>query len=203
MPRQLQSLLRNATHAQHAAINRHAFIEGLTRPGFPLENYLALLRSYAALYRAAEPAIEQWLVSESSSFSYSRRRKLPWLIEDLAYFGTSPSPALYSAPVINSWGGLVGMLYGIEGSTLGGQVISRSLRVNLGIEKQSGGRFFFSYGEATRLMWDEFLSFAATVATDQKTLSEAQQASQACFAMFERALDDAQSQVEESSSGLA
>lgn len=201
MPRQLQSLLREATHAQHAAINRHAFIEGLTKPGFPLENYLALLRSYAALYRAVEPAIEQWLTSESSCFSYSQRRKFPWLLEDLAYFGASPSTALHPVPPINSWGSLVGMLYAIEGSTLGGQVISRSLRANLGIEKQSGGRFFFSYGEATRLMWDEFLSFAATVATDQQTLSQAQQASQSCFAMFARALDDAQSQVADGSPG--
>lgn len=193
MTPELHRLLRDATHAQHVAINRHPLIEGLTRPGFPMENYLALLRSYAALYREIEPAIDRWLASEPAGFSYSPRRKLPWLLEDLAFFGLSPLASLQpSVPGIDSWGNLAGVLYAIEGSTLGGQVISRSLHSHLGVDKHSGGRFFFGYGDQTRLMWDEFMAFAATAATDEKSWSQARAASQACFAMFEHALDNAQ-----------
>lgn len=198
MTPQLHRLLRDATHAQHVAINRRALIEGLTSPGFPMANYLALLRSYAALYREIEPAIDHWLASEPAAFSYSPRRKLPWLLEDLAYFGVSPLAALPpSVPRIDSWGSLAGVLYAIEGSTLGGQVISRSLHSHLGVEKHTGGRFFFGYGDQTRLMWDEFMAFAAMVATDQTSWSQARAASQACFAMFGFALDNAQQALAE------
>lgn len=189
----LHTLLRDATHQQHVGINRHPLIEGLTKPGFPLANYLVLLRSYAALYRAIEPAIDLWLASESSLFSYSQRHKLPWILEDLAYFETEPLKTLQPrVPDIDSWGSFIGILYAVEGSTLGGQIISRSLNAHLGLEKESGGRFFFGYGDATRLMWDEFMQFAGTVVTDQSAMSDARDASQVCFGMFERALDEAQ-----------
>lgn len=193
MNQPLHSMLRAATHPQHVAINRHPLIEGLTKPGFPLANYLALLRSYAALYHAIEPAIDQWLTSMRSPFSYSNRHKLPWILQDLEYFGVTPFTTLQTrVPEINNWGALVGTLYAIEGSTLGGQVISRSLAAHLGLGKQSGARFFNGYGDSTHLMWDEFLEFSGTVVTDRQALCEAQQAAQACFALFEHALDCAQ-----------
>lgn len=193
MKSRLQNLLRDATHAQHVAINRHPLIDGLTRPGFPLANYLALLRSYAALYPAIELNIDQWLKHKSTSFSYSRRQKLPWLLEDLAYFQVFPFSTLKpDVVIINSWGDLVGKLYAIEGASLGGQIISQSLQAHLGLEKQSGARFFYGYGEATRQMWDEFLSFGASVVTGQQALDDAQHAAQTCFTLFQQALDDAQ-----------
>jgi len=193
---QLQSRLRDATHPQHVAINHHPLIEGLTRADFPMGNYVALLRSYAALYQTLEPAIDRWLASVEPSFSYLERHKLPWLLEDLAYFAASPSTSLQmQSPEIKGWGALVGTLYAIEGSTLGGQVISRSLSTHHGLEKQTGARFFNGYEETTRPMWDAFLAFAVTVVRDRQTLDEALHSAQACFAMFQQALDDARQQL--------
>jgi heme oxygenase len=44
-------------------------------------------------------------------------------------------------PVINSLGRLVGALYVLEGSTLGGQLISRQLNQHLGLTLNTGARF--------------------------------------------------------------
>ena len=57
-----------------------------------------------------------------------------------------------------------GCLYVIEGSTLGGQVISRSLREHLGIHPENGGAYFSGYGMLTGPRWKEFLARLAVVA---------------------------------------
>jgi len=45
-------------------------------------------------------------------------------------------------PVINSIGQLIGVLYVVEGSTLGAQLIARSLEKHHGLNQTKGGRFF-------------------------------------------------------------
>jgi heme oxygenase len=51
-----------------------------------------------------------------------------------------------------------GCLYVLEGSTLGGQFISRHVGKVLGVtpEVGGGGRYFHAYGEQTGAMWREF-----------------------------------------------
>jgi heme oxygenase len=50
-----------------------------------------------------------------------------------------------------------GCLYVVEGSTLGGQIISRQVTRNLGLSPDNNGcRFFCCYGENTGTMWRRF-----------------------------------------------
>ena len=77
-------------------------------------------------------------------FNYAERRKFPWLMEDLSFLHETPlqlNPTM-NLPVINSLGRLVGALYVLEGSTLGGQLISRQLNQHLGLTLNTGARFF-------------------------------------------------------------
>lgn len=67
---------------------------------------------------------------------------------------------LAKCPRIESQEDLVGMLYVMEGSTLGGQIVARMLREKLGIEGDSGGGYFAAHGDATAMRWREFATWA-------------------------------------------
>jgi heme oxygenase len=91
-------------------------------------------------------------------FNYDLRRKLPALNDYLAELGrlSCGSEIRYPAPA--SVAELVGVLYTVEGSALGGQSIARRLR--------QGGfdnlpmRFFSGHGEHADVRWHEFLAVA-------------------------------------------
>ena len=89
-------------------------------------------------------------------------------------------------------GALVGVLYAIEGSTLGGQVISRNLAQHLGASKESGAAFFNGYGDATKEKWETFIKFAEAAVTNDQELAEAKRAARATFTLFDDALNTAQ-----------
>ncbi|MBA2709832.1 MAG: biliverdin-producing heme oxygenase [Tatlockia sp.] len=50
----------------------------------------------------------------------------------------------------------MGYLYVIEGATLGGQIIIKMIETQLQLTKNLGGRFFYGYGDKTKVMWDKF-----------------------------------------------
>jgi len=85
------------------------------------------------------------------------RRKLPLLERDFAALGTS-LPIRQSAGLgvaIADQDQALGMLYVMEGSTLGGQVIARSLSRSLGLTETHGAAYFHSYGSAVVPRWQE------------------------------------------------
>jgi heme oxygenase len=50
----------------------------------------------------------------------------------------------------------LGILYVLEGATLGGQVIGRNLSAVLKLGATNGAAFFAGYGDETRAMWKRF-----------------------------------------------
>ncbi len=71
-------------------------------------------------------------------------------------------------------------MYVVEGSTLGGQVLSRHFADRLGVSPDRGGGFFHGYGEATGRMWMAFAGLAAS-----RPESETGPAIDAAIATFE------------------
>ncbi len=187
--------LRLATHAAHVRLNHHPMLAGLTRPGFSLAQYRRILAAYYPFYAAVEPAILS-LTSQANDldFSYAERRKLPWLIEDLHALGDTPAnlecKRVFAIPADAAE--LIGTLYAIEGSTLGGQVISRHLAANLGLTPERGARFFSGYGADTESRWAAFCGYAETLVDDPMQRERAGIAALQVFNALEGQLDDCQ-----------
>lgn len=188
----LRLRLRAATQALHARINRHALIMGLTKPEFPRGHYIAILQAYYPLYQALEASIDDFLQQSAVAFNYEERRKLPWLAQDLEFFNVLPQAGLV-VPVqpIGSLGQLVGILYALEGSTLGGQVIYRSLAKHLGLSTDAGARFFYAYGEATPARWSDYQAFADALSGNEPDCLQAEHAARETFNHFEQVLEGA------------
>jgi heme oxygenase len=194
----MHQFLRARTQAAHERLNRHHLLDGLTQADYPLRSYWLVLSAYYHFYRAMEALIESASDRLKSGFDYEPRRKHGWLRQDLVdSFHIDPEddfwrPARKFSPIrIEDQAELVGVLYSIEGATLGGQVISRHIQAGrLGVTAEHGGRFFHGYGEQTPARWNEFLSFAGQACPDAARREKAAHAALAVFAEIEAALDD-------------
>jgi len=190
-----RQILRQATHDDHVRLNLHPLLSGITRPGYSLSSYQLVLAAYYHFYRELEGAIDRALAAGVSAFVYETRRKLDWLVSDLAHFGIDPEAAAWrpASPVaaitFADEGELLGALYTVEGSSLGGQVIIRHLTAQLGLGPATGGRFFYGYGEETLPLWTQFEAFMNQALIDDTSRGRAQHAARTTFAMMERVLD--------------
>jgi heme oxygenase len=65
-------------------------------------------------------------------------------------------PRCNHLPELSDYEQLLGYLYVMEGSTLGGQIITGMLLKQFQISPDEGARFFYGYGANTKYMWDTF-----------------------------------------------
>lgn len=186
--------LKVATHAYHARLNRSSALDNLMSPRLSMIEYRNILIGYSHLYLALENRIIAYLKQHPTLFVYSERIKHKWLQDDLAvldvgiqtqYSKTFQHVAL---PKIDRIGKLIGVLYTIEGSTLGGQVISRCLEKHIGLTQENGACFFNGYGERTISMWQDFLLFAETIAANEDECHVAVDSACQTFQLFEQVL---------------
>jgi heme oxygenase len=187
----VQLRLRAVSHTSHVRINHHPLLAGLAGRDYPLSTYRTVLVAYYHLYQQIEIRIEQFIRKGNIPFDYSARLKLPWLADDLKFFNENPQARLPVPPLdfpeITSIGQLVGVLYTVEGSTLGGQVISRQL---LEIHRLTlGARFFNGYGKDTEENWQRFCQFAEAIQCDEIQCQTAEAAALLTFNGFEGVLN--------------
>lgn len=187
--------LRQGTHAAHVALNHHPMLSGIIHPGYPLSRYQALLAAYLPLYSGLEEAIEGFIGKHPGGFDYAPRRKRHLLESDLQFFGHSAAPSPTPIPLIQSQAELIGVLYVIEGSTLGGDFIARLITRHLGIDASRGCEFFNAYGTKTQERWQEFCAFIETATNDPSLSATAAQRAISTFALFRQALDHAATEL--------
>ena len=124
------------------------------------------------------------------------RSKLSWLKEDLLYFIEDPYsetnlPAKpIEFPEILNTGQLIGLLYTIEGSTLGGQMISKNLSQIHNLTATQGARYFNGYGNNTVIFWDEFCKFVESIQHHDEQCQLAAAFTIITFKLFDRVLTD-------------
>ncbi|HEX6279991.1 MAG TPA: biliverdin-producing heme oxygenase [Pyrinomonadaceae bacterium] len=158
--------LKESTRAQHDAVE--SSVDVMNRM-FTLDDYKELIGRFKKFYTSYEPILP---IDElrAAGFDYDERRKLPSLETDAEALNIDGSETYEDLPDLSTLAKVFGSLYVIEGSTLGGQVISRHLKEHLGITPENGGAFFNSYGSQVGPMWKQFgeaiTNFAGDGASD-------------------------------------
>ena len=150
--------LRQATKHTHHQLDHHPMLAALLRPDLTAAQYGNVLAAMHGFYTLVETHIIAYLDRRPGLFDYRARLKLPALESDLDALGRAPLAAATDFPGPTSMAALIGTLYTLEGSAMGGRVIARVVR-----ETSDGRlpmRFFSGYGELTSQRWDEFLAFA-------------------------------------------
>jgi heme oxygenase len=152
-PSMLDEDLKERTKGEHAALEK-VFLQIIRGVNSKIE-YAALLTKLYGYYNALEKLIHPFLVDSEIS-DYPQRRKTDRLMEDLSTMDTNPGQIQHCLrlPAVESYHSALGVLYVLEGSTLGGKIIANMIASRLNSE--TGLRFFLSYGENTMEMWRRF-----------------------------------------------
>lgn len=150
--------LKSQTAQQHQQTED---LVDIMREDFSREDYKNLLVRFYAFYNPFEPKMFEALSENSIEFDYENRRNAPKLFRDLESLGMSEREIsaienFNDLPALDSRAKIFGALYVVEGSTLGGQVISRHLKQKFGFDESNGSAFFSGYGKETGKMWNGF-----------------------------------------------
>lgn len=181
--------LRAATQGDHQRLDGRMDI--LARIATPAGRR-TLVERFHEFHAEAEGALTPWLAGHPA-LEFDARRRSAILACDLTALGVTPAPASREVTSVGGVSEALGWMYVLEGSTLGGRVIRRSVEAQGG--DMAGLSFLEPYGNAVGERWRAFL---AVLDAETRTPAdvEATVAGAACgFRHAERRLCDALADV--------
>ena len=133
----------------------------LMRDDYTLDEYRDLLIRFYSFYKPFEAKMSAAIAENGVDFNHSERLNTPKIFADLVSLGMTEEEIAKvettdELPAFDSKERIFGSLYVIEGSTLGGQVISRHLKQKFDLDETNGAAFFSGYGKETGKMWNGY-----------------------------------------------
>ena len=160
-----------------------------------LDGRLSSLRSYGQTLMRFR-SLYSTLASRIDDFGlpFPQAEKLAWLDADLRHLRLSDAGlqglACANFPqAIASRSDAFGVLYVLEGATLGGQIIARRLQAALGVTASTGGRFFQSYGPDVGPNWRRFVAMLDAFGETSAEGDRVERAALATFGCFQTLME--------------
>lgn len=158
--------LKRETEASHRAIEGTS---SLMSQDLDEAEYIRCLHNMYGVVAAWEERSVQFAPAWLQATLASRERK-GFLERDLARFGVLEldisRPTL---PDLKQLPDLLGAMYVMEGSTLGGQLIARHVETVLHLSEGRGYSYFLGHGDQTGPMWKEFCELLKLRVLDDET----------------------------------
>lgn len=150
------------------------------------DRYTRLLVLMYGYYAALEQKLDQF--SENLP-DYAARRKSQAILDDLKQlaYPTRQIPVCSDLPSIHSLPSALGAMYVLEGSTLGGKIISKMLLKQVPALEGSI-RFFQGYNEESMTMWQKFKEHLHNT-VDESQQDETHFAAKETFVKFKKWLE--------------
>ncbi len=180
--------LRAETRAQHERLEAAV---GPPSPPTPAWYRRFLGRWWGFLVPIEEALAARPGLDAAIGLALPPRRKRAWLEADLAALGLGAAeiaalPLCTDLPPLDRAGEALGCLYVLEGSTLGGQLLARTIEAELP-ELAGATRFVRSYGPEVGPKWRGFLeALEAFSAQTPAAIDDVVRAGRETFAAFER-----------------
>ena len=159
-PLDLLAELRARTAEAHTRLEHDL---DLLREPLQMQHFIHLLERFHGFHAVWEPRVARMLSKEAAFLT--PRRRTHRAAQDLMALGHSKRDiaelplCLAAARLVSSPAAAIGSLYVLEGSTLGGQIISRRLQSAYWLPLDGLG-YFDPYGPATVTMWRHFRLWA-------------------------------------------
>lgn len=154
--------IKEATRPHHDRIEQNVWTKGIINNTISKEGYIRLLGKFYGFYVVCEEKIQDSIYWQQQNFAIEARKKIPLLEQDLVCFGYTRNQiksleVCTDIPTLDHIAQFLGFLYVVEGSTLGGQVLSRQLQKKFTFTSHKGACYFNSYGkENLKEMWMAF-----------------------------------------------
>jgi heme oxygenase len=165
--------LRQETAESHKRLEDNFYSKTILEPSVQLIDYQTYIAKLYGIVAACEnevfPHLQQLLPD------LDQRLKSQHIIDDLTSTGIA-AQTIENLPVssfkIHSTAQAMGMMYVVEGSTLGGMVLYKHISKVLGLSASSGASYFYGYGQQTGSMWKRFVSAMAAYAVEHNCEEE-------------------------------
>ena len=161
----LRHRLREETDAIHQSLHRNPGLQKLVSAECTTANYRDVLRVFYHFYQGVDDRFNS--IPTPQRFTYEAT-PLRWLQQDFLALNQPLPERSFSTPANAEIGtraprleNYIGYLYVKQGSTLGGQMISKQLKKTLALEPGVTQFFFYGFGEHTGYYWKEFLNYLA------------------------------------------
>ena len=177
--------LRRRTASLHQRVEDRVDI---LSPTLTPQRYVRILQAFQAFFEPCEELLDSRCPAEYHEL-WQGRRRAHRLRDDLAVLGAAPDPFLAESvalPDLDDPGRWLGALYVMEGSTLGGQVISRELEKKFGWSQGRGYSFFLGHAGRTREAWKQVTETLQSAADKNNQILEG---ARQTFVQLERCLN--------------
>jgi heme oxygenase (biliverdin-IX-beta and delta-forming) len=153
--------LRAATQDLHDSLEQKL---DLLRPNLDLRNYRQLLERTYGYYEPLEARLTDFADHKSWSHEVISRCKSSALQADLRWLGVKQQtiadlPRATQLPPVENFADVLGVMYVLEGASLGGKVLARHFHSRWGLSKNGGASFFNFYGPELTENWDRYIEW--------------------------------------------
>jgi heme oxygenase (biliverdin-IX-beta and delta-forming) len=182
--------LRTATARTHERMHAHAGFEAAAAGTISVLDYRRLLIRLYGFHRPFEDVARSAVDVFEVDLDMGARARSPLLLADLQTLGAEPS-AEVSIPLwrpsirLGSRGSLLGALYVLEGSALGGLQIARALNERAGRDVGKAHLFFAGHRQRQSGMWRELLRELEALRHHGDEEAQAEASAVATFDAFE------------------
>ncbi|MCB9262851.1 MAG: biliverdin-producing heme oxygenase [Flavobacteriales bacterium] len=181
--------IKEVTTEAHKNAEKHSYGMEIMSRTLTKNQYAQLLIANYTYIAAWEKQWENIGFEIPSGLKLEQRRKYSLLVQDLENLGLNVSDIeLKNINKPANYAEFIGRMYVVEGSTLGGAVIEKQLKLNANLEGCSF-HFYGGYGQNLIPFWKEFIGYLNEISDDGKdaAIAEAKQT----FAHMEQCFIDA------------
>jgi len=151
--------LRQETAESHQKLEDNPLSKAILSPSVSVKDYQTYLAALFGLTIACEDQVFPAISHVITDLPYRYKSRL--IIDDLLATGLSEAE-VDALPVyrfeFSTVAEALGIMYVLEGSTLGGKILYRHIHEVLGLVGENGASYFWGYGAQTGNLWKSFIS---------------------------------------------
>lgn len=163
--------LRSKTAASHTGLEDLPISKIIVDPKITTEDYVLYLNLMHDVVKNLEDNIYPILAPVIDDLD--QRKKVPSLVNDILF--AKGEIKQYEAPFDTtgiSTAFAMGLMYVVEGSTLGGRFILKNIQEHLGFNEENGASYFSGYGNKTGSVWKKFLNALTDFESESNSADE-------------------------------
>lgn len=166
-------MMKSATANLHVETEKLFFPAGHDFKSFTVDQYKTFMLSNFYFNQSLELALDKAFNAElKAEFDFENRKKAGLALTDLKTLEVAIDESVEIEMNFTSLANALGYMYVTEGSTLGGNVIKKSLLKNPNFADFEGFNYLGCYGEAIREYWINFGNFCRKYATTENEKQE-------------------------------
>lgn len=185
--------LREKTGESHTRLEDNFYSRAILSPAVKLSDYQTYIAKLYGVIQSCEVDIFPKIASVLPDLS--ERYKSELIVKDLVGTGISRGK-IVKFPIhkflASTTAEALGVMYVLEGSTLGGKILYKHMNHELGLSHENGASYFWGYGEKTGILWKNFISTLAGYAVGENCEEEIIASAIQTFTTIDKWLNEAE-----------